>query len=426
MVKDYKNMCLDNKNRLGGINVNLQYVQGEPLFTSTNSVPKQYAYLTEDIETDVIIIGGGVTGSILGYYFSKKNISSVILEKGRIGYLSTGVTTSLLQYELDDNLNDLMEATNMKDALRSYNLGLKALSEIDSFINEYGNNCDYRVKDTLLYTSKKLEIKELYEEYRIRSENGFDVDFIDEQNNPFSSDVKAGVYCNNGGAQFDPYKYTHQLLEVSVSKGVRVYENTEVVKVNYANRGVEVETSYGFKVKGKIVIVATGYNTELFTKRNFGTKTTIFNIATKPIKSFSGWHNRVLIRDNGDPYNYLRTTEDNRIIMGGEDINFVPDIFNEKAANEKYNILEQRLKSMFKDIKDIQVEYKYCGAFASTKDNIGFLGPDPDNDKLWYYLGYGANGILFGVLGGMMLSDLYLGKNNEDLRLFKVDRFDKR
>jgi glycine/D-amino acid oxidase-like deaminating enzyme len=163
MVKDYKNMCLDNKNRLGGINVNLQYVQGEPLFTSTNSVPKQYAYLTEDIETDVIIIGGGVTGSILGYYFSKKNISSVILEKGRIGYLSTGVTTSLLQYELDDNLNDLMEATNMKDALRSYNLGLKALSEIDSFINEYGNNCDYRVKDTLLYTSKKLEIKELYE-----------------------------------------------------------------------------------------------------------------------------------------------------------------------------------------------------------------------------------------------------------------------
>ena len=124
MVKDYKNMYLDNKNRLGGINVNLQYVQGEPLFTNTNSVPKQYAYLTEDIETDVIIIGGGVTGSILGYYFSKNNISSVILEKNRIGYLSTGVTTSLLQYELDDNLNNLMEATTREDVLKSYNLGL--------------------------------------------------------------------------------------------------------------------------------------------------------------------------------------------------------------------------------------------------------------------------------------------------------------
>lgn len=316
--------------------MNLQYVQGEPIFTKTNKVPKQYDYLTENIETDVIIVGGGVTGSILGYYFSKANIKSVILEKNRIGYCSTGVTTSLLQYELDDNLNDLMEATTKSNVIRSYELGLKALNEIDNIINEYGNKCDYRKKDTLLVTSKKLEINEIYEEYRIRKENGFDVDFIDESNNPFSFDLKAGVYCNNGGAQFDPYKYTHELLDISLKKGVRVYENTEVTSVNYENNGVLVDTTYGYKVKGKIVIVATGYNTGLFSKRNFGTKTTTFNLATKPVSNFSGWYKRALIRDNNSPYNYYRTTEDNRIIIGGEDIRFVPDIFNEKAAKDKY------------------------------------------------------------------------------------------
>ena len=404
--------------------MNLQYVQGEPIFTKTNKVPKQYDYLTENIESDVIIVGGGVTGSILGYYFSKANIKSVILEKNRIGYCSTGVTTSLLQYELDDNLNDLMEATTKNNVIRSYELGLKALNEIDNIINQYGNKCDYRRKDTLLYTSKKLEINEIYEEYRIRKENGFDVDFIDETSNPFSFDLKAGVYSNNGGAQFDPYKFTHELLDISLKKGVRVYENTEVISVNYENSGVLIDTTYGYKVKGKIVIVATGYNTGLFSKRDFGTKTTTFNLATKPVSDFSGWYKRALIRDNNSPYNYYRTTEDSRIIIGGEDIRFVPDIFNEKAANDKYDILEQRLKSMFKDIKDIEIEYKYCGAFASTKDNLGFLGTDPDNKKLWYCLGYGANGILFSILGGMMLSDLYLGKYNEDLKLFKVDRFD--
>lgn len=40
----------------------------------------------------------------------------------------------------------------------------------------------------------------------------------------------------------------------------------------------------------------------------------------------------ILIRDNSDPYNYLRTTVDNRIIIGGEDVDFIPDIFNEKLA----------------------------------------------------------------------------------------------
>ena len=404
--------------------MNLQYVQGNPVFTNTNKVPKQYDYLTEDIETDVIIVGGGVTGSILGYYFSKHNIKCVILEKHRIGYCSTGLTTSLLQYELDDKLNDLMKATTKKDVIRSYELGAKALSEIDDIINEYGNNCDYSKKDTLLYTSKNLEKNEIYAEYKIRKDNGFDVDFIDETSNPFKFDLKAGIYCNNGGAQFDPYKYTHELLDISYKRGVRIYENTEVVGVDYLKNGVLVDTTYGYKIKGTIVIVATGYNVNLFSKRNFGTKSTTFNIATKPVSNFTAWYKKALIRDNNLPYNYYRTTDDNRIIIGGEDIRFVPDIFNEKAAHEKYDILEQRLKFMFKDIKDIEIEYKYCGAFASTKDNLGFLGEDPDNNKLWYCLGYGANGILFSMLGGMMLSDLYLGKRSDDLRLFKVDRFD--
>jgi len=99
-------------------------------------------------------------------------------------------------------------------------------------------------------------------------------------------------------------------------------------------------------------------------------------------------------------------------------------MFDENKAKEKYSILEQRLKDMFKNIKDIEVEYKYCGNFASTPDNLGFLGPDPNHNKLWYCLGYGANGLLFSILGGLMLSKLYLGNYSDDLRLFKVDRFD--
>ena len=186
----------------------------------------------------------------------------------------------------------------------------------------------------------------------------------------------------------------------------------------------QIVKAFGNIVKAKKVIVATGYNTKLFTNRNFATKTTTFNIATKPVKNFDGWYEKVLIRDNCDPYNYLRTTSDNRIIIGGEDVDFVPDIFDEKLANKKYDILENRLKNMFKNIKDIEVDYKYCGTFASTLDNLGFIGEDTKHNNLWYNLGYGANGILFAILGGMMLSKLYHGEKDKDMRLFKVDRFD--
>lgn len=403
----------------------LQFVQGESLFLKTNKVPRQYNYLTENISTDVIIVGGGVTGSILGYYFIKQGIDAVILEKHRIASGSTSITTSLLQYELDSKLRELEKYTSIENGIMSYKLGLKALDEISEFINMNGNKCNYLKRDTLLYTSKNLEIAEIQEEFRLRKENGLAVDFITQENNPFSFDLKAGVYGYNGGAEIDPYEYTHHLLEVSCKKGLRVYENSEVLKVNYSEDKVEVQTQYDYTVKGKIIIIATGYDTQLFTKRNFGVKTTTFNIATKPVKNFDGWENRILIRDNASPYNYLRTTWDNRIIIGGEDVAFVPDIFNEHIAMEKYQILEQRVKNMFPQIKDIEVEYKYCGAFASTPDNIGFIGKDPNHSQLWYCLGYGANGILFAILGGMMLSKLYLGEIDENMKLFSVNRFDK-
>lgn len=214
-----------------------------------------------------------------------------------------------------------------------------------------------------------------------------------------------------------------ELLTISEENGSRIFENTEVVQLKYEDDEVKAITKYGYVVTGKIAIVATGYNTKLFTNRTFGTKSTTFNIVTKPVKSFEGWSNKVLIRDNKDPYNYYRTTKDNRIIAGGEDVNFIPDINNEDNGKEKYAILEQRLKKMFPFIENIEAQYKYCGAFASTNDNLGFLGTDPEKPQLWYCLGYGANGILFAILGGVMLSELYCGNYNEDLELFRVDRF---
>ena len=403
----------------------MQYVQGSSYFNKINKNNKQFKYLTENISTEVVIIGGGVTGAILGYYFSKNNIDTVIIDKMRVGHGSTGITTALLQYELDKTIRQLEEVTELQNIIKSYKLGELALNEIEKFNNENGDNFDYIKRDTLFYTGKDRDINEIIEEYNLRKENGFDVRLIEEIDNPFSFDLKAGVYGVGGGAEIDPYKFTQELIRVGEKRGnLKIYENTEAIDILYNEDNVEVITKYDYRIRAKIVIAATGFNTSLFTKRNFGIKTTTFNIVTKSLKKIEGWQNLVLIRNNKDPYNYFRTTKDNRIIAGGEDIGFISDIYDEKKANEKYDMLENKLKTMFNKIQDIEIEYRYCGAFASTKDNLGFIGKDPNNDKLYYALGYGANGILFAILAGLFLPRAYLGEEVKELNLFKVDRFD--
>ena len=405
--------------------MSLQFVQGKPYFTAINKEKKQYKYLAEDINCEVAIIGGGVTGSILGYYFSKAGIDSVVLEKSRIAHGSTSITTALLQYELDSNAKALLKYTSLENIIKSYKLGIDALNEIDTFIKEEGNSCNYKKRDCILYTDKKLEVQELKDEYELRRKYGLEVEYVDEKSNPFTFDLKAGVISKSGAAELDPCKFTEMLLESSIKRGLKVYENTEVVKIDHKNDGVEIHTEYNNVVKAKIVIVATGYNTGRFTKKNFGVTTTTYNIVTKPVENIDSWKEGILIRDNKEPYHYYRTTSDNRLIAGGEDISFIPGIYDEKKAEEKYALLENKLKEMFNEIPNVEAEYRYGGAFTSTKDNLGYIGKDDKRNNIWYCLGYGANGILFAILGGVMLSKLYKGEVDERLKLFSINRFEK-
>lgn len=403
--------------------MSVQYVKGDCIFVKENKNFKQYNYLTQDIECDVLVIGGGVTGAIMGHYLTKNKIDTVIIEKARVGHCSTSITTSLLQYELDSNASQLKPDLPEKKIAKAYHLGLFALNQLNQIINDVGNHCYYKKVDSFLYTSKNSEIQDMVNEYNFRKENGLDVELISKDTSPFCFDVKAGVLSKMGGAVLDPYLFTQSLIESSCKNSMRIYENTEAVKLIYEKDFVIVETVYGYKIKCKKVVAATGYNTELFTERNFGTKYTTFNIATHPIEPIDPSIQNTVFRDNNDPYHYFRTTHDNRIIIGGEDVRFKPDIDNESICKKSFDRLELTLFNLFKHL-NIQIQYKYCGAFETTTDNLGFIGADPDHEKLWYCLGYGANGILFAILGGYYLTKSYFGEKDDDMSLFKVDRFD--
>lgn len=392
----------------------MNYVRGNAYFTDINDKKLEFDFLKENLETDVLIIGGGVTGCINSYYFTNENIKTVLIEKEKIASLSTSVTTSLLQYELDNTLDELKDIISIEDGVKSYKLCLEALDEVEKFSKNH--NFDYVKRDTVFYTNKSSDKKIIETEYDLRSKYGFDVEFVDK--NHFGFDLKYGVVAKNGGCEIDPVKFSYSLLKEAIKNNLKVYEQTEAINLNYHKDYVEVITNHNTKIKAKKVIVATGYNTKLFTDKNFATKYNTFNIVTKPLQNT--YRQNVLARDNVNPYHYMRTTKDNRIIFGGEDVSF-DLIDNEEVCNEKYKILEEKLKKMFR-ASNIEIEYKYCGCFASTKDNLGFVGEDKKQSNLWYNLGYGANGILFAILGAKMLVKLYNGQVDENMYLFRIDR----
>jgi glycine/D-amino acid oxidase-like deaminating enzyme len=183
--------------------------------------------LNTDIKTDILIIWGGIIGSIANYYLSQKH-NVVIVDKSRFGQSCTSCATALLEYQLDDYASDLVgsEMTE-QEIVECYKMGLNSIKKIDDFIKKNGNHCEFALRPTLMYSDKIIQSAKVQEEYEFRKEHGFDCELLDESNNPFPFKIKKGLFCKEGGCEFNPYLFTKQMIENSKNQK-QIFENTEI------------------------------------------------------------------------------------------------------------------------------------------------------------------------------------------------------
>ena len=73
----------------------------EPFWLIKNSLPQSYPSLKEDISSEVLIIGAGITGALIAYKLIKENRKVIMAERRDVCNGSTAASTSMLQYEID-------------------------------------------------------------------------------------------------------------------------------------------------------------------------------------------------------------------------------------------------------------------------------------------------------------------------------------
>ncbi|PKM85946.1 MAG: FAD-binding oxidoreductase [Firmicutes bacterium HGW-Firmicutes-12] len=409
----------------------MKLVAGNMLWTSIDKIPNKYTYLSDHVECDALIIGGGISGAITAYYYTKAGINTVLVDKNIIGYGSTRASTSILQYEIDTDLLGLIGMKGVDNAVKCFKLCENAVYEIERIVKEEQFDCDFSLKECFYYTANSSEISFMRKECEARKEHGFAVEFLDKESakERFSFNVEGGIYSNAGAAQINPYRFNRLLISKAVENGLKVFENTEISNIYPHDNNVSLVTNNDFKITAKKVVIATGYEARRQIKEKIINFSRTFTIVTKPVKSFDGWYNKCLIRDYNNPYIYLRTTGDDRIIIGGEDEKIGGEDSNMSnlsgdnlVSTMKYETLQQKLGSLFPLIKDVEIEYKFNGLFGETKDGLPYIGEYQGHPNCYFTLGYGANGILYTIIGGQLLRELFLGNRKPELELFKFNR----
>ncbi|MFZ2157128.1 MAG: FAD-dependent oxidoreductase [Bradyrhizobium sp.] len=374
----------------------------------------------ENIECDALIVGGGITGSLVAERLTRQGLDVVIVDREFPGRGSTAASTSMLLWEIDRSLMQLTEIYGFERASRVYRASLHAVAMLQSQVLQLGIVCEMRDRNSLLLATGDIG-RQLREEHQLRVRAGLPGDFLDHA---ALLDVfgfaRAGAIVSPGSADADPMQLVRGLLAVAIARGARLFE-AEAVQFDAAARSVGVLLKCGREIEARSVILATGYVMPDIVCSSVQAVSSSWAIATKP-QPQSLWKDGVLVWEDSKDYLYARTTAAGRIIIGGED----SEEAIEPAARDclipaKSRLLTQKLAALW-PAANLDIEFRWSGTFDTTSDGLPLIGPVPGARGIYAAYGYGGNGITFSFLAAQLIGDLIAGASSPLLSDFALDR----
>ena len=374
----------------------------------------------ENLKCDALIVGGGITGSLIAERLTRQGLDVVIIDREFPGRGSTAASTSMLLWEIDCSLAQLTELYGFERASRAYLASLHAVARLKSLVLQLGVPCEMRDKNSLLLAAGDTG-KQLREEHDLRRRAGLPGDFLDHA---MLLDVfgiaRAGAIVSPGAADADPLQLARGLLAIAMTRGARIFE-AEAVKFDAATRAVGVLLQNGREIEARSVILATGYVMPDIVCSTVHAVSSSWAIATTP-QPQNIWKDGALIWEDSKDYLYARSTSAGRIIIGGEDSDEVvePDA-RDALIPEKSRLLTRKLAALW-PTANLDIEFRWSGTFDTTSDGLPLIGPVPGAKGVYAAYGYGGNGITFSFLAAQLIGDLIAGSSSPLLSDFALDR----
>jgi glycine/D-amino acid oxidase-like deaminating enzyme len=371
---------------------------------------------------DVLVIGAGITGALVADSLTAEGLHVIAIDRRNPALGSTSASTALLQYELDVHLADLITRVGRERAVAGYRACLEGVRAIGRIANGLAEEVDFRRRPSLYRASRSRDAKALRAECKTRQRFGLPCEILSKQDLRPLVDFDAPLALwNNVGAEVDPWRLTQALLYRCGRRDFSVYGRTNAKSIVTRKDGVEVRTNRGV-IRARNVVVATGYEAARFLARRVAKLNSTYAMVTEPVQSFDGWPRRCLVWESSHPYTYARTTADNRVIIGGEDVPFRDASRRDALVSAKGATLLRKVRRLFPRI-EMEVAYTWAGTFGETADGLPYIGTESRrSDRVYYTLGYGGNGIPFSAIAAELAAAHVLGKSHRYRNTFSFDR----
>lgn len=395
----------------------------EPFWLVKNGLLESYPSLQENIKTEVLIIGGGITGSLMAHKCIAEGHQTTLIDRREIANGSTSATTSMLQYEIDVPLYELTDLIGDEGAVDNYWACYESIDELHTIVKSIKSSCGFEKKESLYFAAYKKDLPWLREEFEARKACGLPVTWLTEteiQNKYMLQNAFGGILSNQGGS-IDAFKFTHDVLHYNHKKGLKIYDKTNIKSTVYKRSGVTLTTEFGNTIKAKHVIYCNGYESTEIIKDKFVKLLSTYAIVGEQKDKKDKHLSDTLFWNTAEPYIYMRTTDDNRLLIGGGDEDFIDDKKRDALLHDKDIALRKQLKRLVPNY-EFRTDFVWAGTFGETKDGLPYIGAHPKFPSSYFVLGFGGNGITFSVIGANVIADMLKNKTHPMAEYYRFRR----
>lgn len=373
--------------------------------------------LTKDQKADVVIIGAGITGAMAARELSAAGFSVIVLDRRGPLKGATSATTALLQYEIDQPITKLRNQIGEANAVRAWRRSKLALDSLTAKIQSLKIECEAKQETSLYLAGNVLDAEALKKEWQLRNTIGLYTDYHTRSSLLDNFGIRRNAALQSyGNLTVNPLRLAGGFLLETVKNGSTIFSKVTAEDIEFAAKGaIRLRTKEGPTITARYLIYASGYEIPSCVRTN-NTIHSTYVIATRP-QPKKLWPQKCLIWEASDPYLYMRTTEDGRVICGGEDEDFEDEEKRDSLLAQKTAKLEKKLSEMFPEL-DSRAEFAWCGSFGASKTGLPTIGEIPGMKNCFSIMSFGGNGITYSCIAAELLTSHLTGKADPDADLF--------
>jgi len=373
--------------------------------------------LRRDLKTEILVIGAGISGTLAAEALSAAGHEVAIVDRRGPVMGSTPASTALVAYEIDTPLIELADRIGVDEAARAWQRSRLAVDALAARTRALGVDYDMKRRDSLYLAGDVLDAGGLAREASARRAAGLETLFLTRKalKERFGIRREAALLAYDDFA-IDPRRLTAGHLNAAAKRGARIHAPVDVVDVESSANGQIVATRDGPTIRCRLLVVATGYEFPKFVPLKGHKVISTYAIATGPQPSRL-WPEACLIWEASDPYLYMRTTDDGRVICGGEDEDIADERKRDALIPTKVAAIRRKLKRLFPAI-DADPAFAWAGAFGASDTGLPLIGEVPQRPGCFAVLGFGGNGITYSRIAADVITAAIDGKDDPDAGLY--------